>query len=116
MIDPDTAATGRTTIFSLVEVLDHERGEWTTWLPLRARDVTSADALVQAAICAGWDDVRLVVHLTGGARGGCERSVSLKEHASGLVVSMWQNPVTGILRYEERQWRAIGRSSRTRRS
>lgn len=70
MIDPDTAATGRTTIFSSVEVLDHDRGEWTTWLPLRARDATSADALVQAAICAGWDDVRLVVHLTGDARGG----------------------------------------------
>lgn len=25
MIDPDTAATGRTTVFSSVEVLDHEQ-------------------------------------------------------------------------------------------
>ncbi len=67
MIDAKPALTGRTTVFSSVEVLDHEREEWTTFLPIDARPAASAEDLVQEAIDAGWDDVRLVVHVTGDA-------------------------------------------------
>lgn len=57
-------------VFTSVEVLDHERGEWTSWLPVDARGAAGADDLVQDAVDAGWDDVRLVVHVTGGVLGG----------------------------------------------
>ena len=67
MIDPRPAVNGRTAVFSSVEVLDHEREEWTTFLPIDARPAASADDLFQEAIDAGWDDVRLVVHVTGDA-------------------------------------------------
>lgn len=65
MIDPRPALTGRTTVFSSVEVLDHERGEWVTFLPVDSRPAASGDDLVQEAIDAGWDDVRFVVHASG---------------------------------------------------
>lgn len=65
MIDPNTVATGRTTVFSSVEVLDHEREEWTTFHPVDTRGTVRADDLVEDAVDAGWDDVRLVVHVSG---------------------------------------------------
>jgi hypothetical protein len=65
VIDPNTAVTGRTTLFSSVMVFDHEREEWTTWLPVDQLRQASADALVQGAVDAGHDDIRLVLHVSG---------------------------------------------------
>ena len=65
MIDPRTAATGRATVYAAVEVCDHERGEWMEWLPADLVGAASADELVQRAVDAGHDDIRLVVHVSG---------------------------------------------------
>lgn len=65
VIDPNTAATGRTMVFSSVEVFDHEREEWTTWLPVDPLGDAGGDALVQGAVDAGNDDIRLVLHVSG---------------------------------------------------
>jgi hypothetical protein len=48
-------------------VLDHERGEWTAWLPDEVLGAASAEDLVQSAVDGGWDDIRLVIHVSGAA-------------------------------------------------
>lgn len=65
MIDSNTDVTGRTTLFTLVEVFDHEYETWATWVPLDAAAEVKADTLLQGAIDAGHDDIRLVLHVSG---------------------------------------------------
>jgi hypothetical protein len=67
VIGPNPVVTGRSTLFASVDVLDHERGEWTAWLPDEVLGAASAEDLVQSAVDGGWDDIRLVVHVSGAA-------------------------------------------------
>jgi hypothetical protein len=65
MLDPNTPITGRTTLFVEVDVRDHEVGEWTAWRSTDALPSVDVEVLLQAAIDAGFDDVRARVHNTG---------------------------------------------------
>jgi len=65
MIQPSTDLTGRTRLFASVEVFDHERERWSPWSTLASGTELDADGLLQAAIDGGYDDVRLVLHVTG---------------------------------------------------
>jgi len=65
VVHPNSMMTGRTRLFSSVEVFDHERGSWVTWAPLTDAAEVHADDVLQAAIDDGFDDVRLVLHATG---------------------------------------------------
>lgn len=65
MIGPSTNVTGRTRLFASVEAFDHERTTWVTSSSLADAAELSADALLQTAIDAGYDDIRLVLHVTG---------------------------------------------------
>jgi hypothetical protein len=65
MIDPATDMTGRTRLFASVEAFDHELQEWADWAFLDDAARMDADSLLQDAIDAGHDDIRLLLHVTG---------------------------------------------------
>jgi len=65
VIDPHTGATGRTRLFASVEVLDHEYDEWATWAFVDDAAQVNVEALLQDAVDAGHDDIRLVLHVAG---------------------------------------------------
>lgn len=65
MLDPNTAITGRTTLFVEIEVRDHEAGTWTVWRSTEGSPGVDVNALLQKAIDAGFDDARARVHNTG---------------------------------------------------
>ena len=67
MVSPNTAATGRTALFVEIEVCDHDVGGWTTWRPADRFECVDVDGLLQQAIDAGFDDVRVGIHSTGSA-------------------------------------------------
>jgi len=49
----------------VVEACDHEAGEWVEVAAAEPPDAVSPETLLQAAIDAGYDDVRMTVHVTG---------------------------------------------------
>ncbi len=65
MISSNTAVTGRTSLFHEVSIYDHEEDQWVVWLPCERACEVSADVLLQSAIDAGHDDIRLLVHVSG---------------------------------------------------
>ena len=65
MLNPNTPSTGRTPLFVEVDVIDHEAGAWSFWSSTDDSDVADVNALLQQAIDAGFDDVRVSVRNTG---------------------------------------------------
>jgi len=68
MLNPNTAITGRITLFVEVDVFDHDVGVWNVWSSTHDSEAADVNALLQEAIDAGFDDVRASVHNTGSRR------------------------------------------------
>lgn len=65
MVDANTPVTGRTALLYEVSVYDHEAGEWVVSQAFSRAETMCADALLQSAVDAGHDDIRLRIHCTG---------------------------------------------------
>jgi hypothetical protein len=64
MLNPNTPVTGRTELFVQVEVRDHEVGSWSVWSSTDESHGVDLNALLQKAIDAGFDDLRVIMHNT----------------------------------------------------
>lgn len=76
--------TGRTRLFSSVDVFDHERGSWVTWAPLTDAPGVRADDVLQAAIDDCFDDVRLVLHGAGNGADSYQGAVAVDGNRHSL--------------------------------
>ena len=74
MIDANTAQTGRTALLYEVSVYDHEADAWLVSQAFSRAEALNTDAILQSAIDAGHDDIRLLVHCTGSAEEGLGHS------------------------------------------
>jgi hypothetical protein len=70
MIDANTAQTGRTALLYEVSVCDHEADDWVVSQAFSRAEALNTDAILQSAIDAGHDDIRLLVHCTGSTEEG----------------------------------------------
>jgi hypothetical protein len=65
VVNPNSAVTGRSSIYAEVSWFDHEEAAWIPCSNTERTREFNADGLLQAAINAGHDDVRLLMHITG---------------------------------------------------
>ena len=65
MVNPNPDLTGRSSILSEVSCFNHEVEAWIPWSRTQRTSELNAGGLIQAAINAGHDDVRLILHVTG---------------------------------------------------